>query len=408
MRICFLDLASGASGDMLLAALAHAGRRSSPGVEEAIKDAVASLGIGCSVTFERALRGGLHCLTATVHEPADRFDVDGLRAAIGRARLSDGARAIALAALDAIVGAEARVHGTDTGHVHLHDMGSADTAADLVGAAAGLEALGVERLCAAPVPAPRGWVDTEAGALPLPSPATLELLRGAPMYGTPDEVELVTPTAAALLVAHGATFGPMPPLVVEEIGVGGGRRELSRPNVCRLIVGTLAEDAEAARAVPAASAYPARATLERDVLLECNIDDQAPEALGHALDALMSSGVHDAWITPIVMKKSRPAYLLSVLCDPADEGSALDVIFRQTTTLGVRRREVAKWALRRDVLQVPVRGANLRVKVGRIGEEVVTVSPEFDDCSHLAGRTGASLKDIYAEASEKARRLLER
>jgi hypothetical protein len=224
-------------------------------------------------------------------------------------------------------------------------------------------------------------------------PATLELLRGVPLRAVDETTELVTPTGAAVLVAHGTIFGPAPSMTVDEIGIGGGSLELARPNVCRLLLGST-------------SAPPAGATLHTDVLIECNIDDQPPETLGHALEALFAAGVRDAWITPIVMKKSRPAFQLSVLVDPADEARALEIVFRETTTLGARRRFVEKWAIAREVLHVPVRGVNVRVKVGRLAGDVVTVSPEFDDCADVAARTQTPLKEIYAEAADKARRML--
>jgi hypothetical protein len=370
MRIAWLDLASGVSGDMLLAALADAG------AADAIKAAVAS--VGCDVAFDETTRGEMRCLVARVEGGERRMDPVELRGSLEHAQLSARARARSLRALEVLLAAEARVHGG--GDLHLHELGTADTAADLAGTASGFEALGVSMVAAGPVP---------HGSL---APVTLELLRGAPVRGVPETAELVTPTGAAVLVAHDTVFGFPPAMTVDEIGVGGGARQLAAPNVCRMVVGS--QDGVGG------------ATLHTDVLLECNIDDQAPESLGHALEALFAAGVRDAWITPIVMKKSRPAFQLSVLVAPADEARALDIVFRETTTLGARRRLVEKWALEREILHVPVRGVNVRVKVGRIAGEAVTVSPEFDDCADVAARSHTPLKDVYAEAAERARRLL--
>lgn len=401
-RLAYLDLASGASGDMLLAACADAGRRAGLGAAEAIAEAVASLGLGCSVTFSDTRRGAVACLQALVETDGVGHDPDELREAIAGAEASDEARALAGDGLEALVGAEARVHGTSTEEVHLHELGSADTAADLIGVAVGLEALGTTSLAAAPVPVPRGWISTDHGALPLPAPAVLELLRGTPVHGVEAEVELVTPTAAAILVSHRASFGPLPTMRLEAVGTGAGARDLEHPNVCRLFLGTPAPG-------PDTSGAPASPDVElvRDVLLETNVDDQTPEGVGRALERLMEAGAKDAWVTPIVMKKSRPAFGLSVLCDPSDEARLLELLFRETTTLGVRRRELGKWALRREEVRVEVRGSTIRVKVARLGREVLTVSPEYADCAKVADRDGVAFRNVYAEAMEEARAALD-
>jgi uncharacterized protein (TIGR00299 family) protein len=260
-----------------------------------------------------------------------------------------------------------------------------------VGAAAGLDALRVRNVAAAPVPLGAGWTSGAHGPLPLPAPATAELLRGAAVRGVAESAELVTPTGAAILVAHDCTFGVMPQLTLEAVGVGAGSRELDRPNVCRLFVG--AESAPGLK-------------MEVDVLLETNIDDLTPEAVGRTVEALFSAGAKDAWVTPIVMKKSRPAFMLSCLVAPGLEERALDLIFRETTTLGVRRREATKWTLPRETVEVSVGGARVRVKVGRLHGDAVTISPEYDDVVAASDAGGVSFRVIYTEAAERARRLL--
>lgn len=400
-RLGYLDLASGASGDMLLAACADVGRRAGIEVADAVASAVASLGLGCSVRFVDVRRGAVACLKAVVETDGVPHDPDELREAIGGAEASDEAKELATEGLEALVGAEARVHGTSAEDVHLHELGSADTAADLLGVAVGLEALEIGPLSSAPVPVPRGWISTDHGQLPLPAPAVLELLKGAPVHGVEADAELVTPTAAAILVSHHASFGPLPAMRLEEVGTGAGTKELERPNVCRLFLGAPVHGPETT------SAPVHDVELVRDVLLETNIDDQTPEGIGRALERLMETGAKDAWVTPIVMKKSRPAFGLSVLCDPSDEDRLLEVLFRETTTLGVRRRELGKWALRREELRVEVRGSTVRVKVARLGAETVTVSPEYEDCASVADRDGLPFRSVYAEAEEAARRALD-
>jgi uncharacterized protein (DUF111 family) len=223
---------------------------------------------------------------------------------------------------------------------------------------------------------------------------TLELLRGAELRGVDADVELVTPTGVAILVGHRATFGRLPEITLHGIGVGGGARDTERPNVCRALIGE--------RLVPQG------VRSEGCVLLETNIDDQTPEGIGHAVETLVRDGALDAWVTSVVMKRSRPAFQLSVLVRPRDEARILDALFRATTTLGVRRRETTRWALDRSEVRVVVRGEVVRVKIGWLGDEIVTVSPEFQDCVELADRTGVSFKDIYAEATSAARESLRR
>lgn len=389
-RTLYLDLASGASGDMLIACLADAGRRVGIDVEGIVTSAVDGLGLGCSVTFVDDTRGGLACRRAEVKTGRERLSPAELRAALDAADLAAPARTRARAALALLIEAEARVHGCAPEDVHLHELASPDTAADLAGVSAAVHALAISTLRCAPVPVPSGWMDSAHGPLPLPAPVTIELLRGAVLRGDDAGVELVTPTAAALLAAHGATFGPAPTMTLEGVGVGGGTRDLERPNVCRALVGR-----------PVSGEGPADA-----VLLETNIDDQTPETLGHAVGVLLRSGALDAWITPVVMKKSRPGFLLGVLTDTASEAVVVEALFRHTSTLGVRRREVSRWTLERSTVEVGVDAQTIRVKVGRYAGEIVNVAPEFEDCAAAAARLGAPVDDVMHRAAERARGVL--
>lgn len=391
-RIAYFDLANGISGDMALAALAHAGRRLGVAVEGAIADAVASLPLGCTVSFVDDERGGIACLRADVKAGEGRYTPAELREGIGRADAGAAARAHALDALSVLVGAEAKIHGTDVDHVHLHELASADTAADLLGAAVGLDALGIDTVASAPVPVPRGWIRSGHGPLPLPAPVVLELLTGAALIGADDESELVTPSGAAILVAHDASFGPVPAITLDATGVGAGTRIGDRPNICRVLVGTR---------LPAGGG-----PTEERVLLEANIDDQTPEALGHALEVLLELGALDAWVTPIVMKKTRPAFVLSVLVHRADEERLTIEVFRHTSTIGLRRREIVRRALEREALVVQVRGAPVHVKVARLSGEVVNVAPEHDDCVAVARATDVPLPTVYDEALAAALHVL--
>ncbi|MGH2759943.1 MAG: nickel pincer cofactor biosynthesis protein LarC [Actinomycetota bacterium] len=389
-RLAYFDLASGASGDMTIAALADAGRRLGVDVQGVIADAVASLDLGCAVTFIDDERGGLACLRAEVKTGDATHTPSELKAALDRADVHPVARRRAMRGLDAVVQAEGVVHGTSVDDVHLHELGSADTAVDLIGAAAGLHTLDVTTVTAAPVPMPVGHVASAHGRLPLPAPVTLELLAGATVRGVDASTELVTPTGAAILIAHEAAFGPLPEMILQATGVGGGTRDTEQPNICRVLIGS-----------PAGSA----ANVEAVVLLEANIDDQTPESLGHAVETIIRSGALDAWITQILMKKTRPAFLLSVLARPSDEPQIVEAVFRHTTTLGLRRRETTRWTLDRSELYVRVDGYDVRVKVATLGDEIVNLAPEFGDCADVADRTGRSVDDVYEQAKTLATRI---
>jgi hypothetical protein len=223
---------------------------------------------------------------------------------------------------------------------------------------------------------------------------TLELLKGAVVRGVDARTELVTPTGAAVLIAHDASFGPLPELALQATGVGGGSRVTERPNICRVLVGVKAD----------AAMLGAGARLETCVVLETNIDDQTPEAIGYAVEAIIRAGALDAWVVPILMKKSRPAFALSVLVHPDDESRLLETVFRHTTTLGVRRRETTRWALERSEVLVRVRGHDIRVKVATLHDEVVNIAPEFQDCVHVAEQAGIPFKDVHDDALASARR----
>jgi uncharacterized protein (TIGR00299 family) protein len=384
MRLAYFDLASGASGDMLIAALVDAGRRIEIDVRSVVADAVSSLGLGSTVEFLDDERAGLACLRVevktddAVHPPAH------LREAIERTDVDPIVRRRALDALDALVGAEAVVHGTSPDDVHLHELGTADTPCDLIGAGAALHALGITDVAAAPVPVPTGWIESAHGHLPLPAPVTLELLKGATLRGVDTSDELVTPTGAAILMAHGASFGSLPEMSLLATGVGGGSRDNERPNICRVLIGSRAESPGA--------------RLETCVWLETNIDDQTPQAIGHAVEAIIAAGALDAWVTPILMKKTRPAFLLSVLVSPSDEATVVERVFRDTTTLGIRRRETTRWSLERSEAIVRVHGLDVRVKIALLGDEIVNIAPEFRDCVAVSERSGVPVTQVCAQA----------
>jgi pyridinium-3,5-bisthiocarboxylic acid mononucleotide nickel chelatase len=388
-RLGWLDLSCGASGDMLLGALVGAG------VDLAvIAGAVGALDLPVTLAASAVRRAGLAATKVDVAAAPDGTarPWHDVRTRLVAAPLAPGVRDRALAAFGALAAAEALVHGVAADDVHFHEVGALDAIADIVGVAAGLEALGLAELHASPVALGGGTAATAHGTLPVPGPAVLELLRaaGAPAFGGPVDVELCTPTGAALVTTAAGGYGPMPVLTATAVGTGAGGRDLpGRPNVVRLVIG----ERRTAPAVPAETA----------VLLESNVDDLDPRLWPGILEALLAGGASDAWLTPILMKKGRPAHTLSVLVASDLAAQARRIVFRETSTLGLRETTVGKRALDRRFLTVDVAGVPVAVKVGLLPDGTVTnVQPEWSDAHRAAAALGRPVKRVLAEATAAA------
>ncbi|MGZ4444934.1 MAG: nickel pincer cofactor biosynthesis protein LarC [Nocardioidaceae bacterium] len=389
--IGWVDASSGASGDMLLGALVAAGVPLS-----VLGDAVAAVAPEhVALAPEAVTRNGFAATRCHV-EVADSVthrtwkDVAGLLAA---ADLDEPVRARAHATFERLATAEATVHGTSPDDVHFHEVGALDAIADVVGVCAGLVHLGLERLVVSPVAVGSGRITGAHGTMPVPPPAVAELLRGAPSYAGGVAMELCTPTGAALLTTHATSYGPQPPMTVATIGVGaGGRDPQGHANVLRLFVGE-----------PAATA-----PVTGPLLVETNVDDLDPRLWPNVIAALLAAGASDAWLTPILRTKGRPAHTLSVLVrgDLADAVRA--EIFRQTSTIGLREIPLGKTALDREMRTVAVSGGTVRVKIARHEGVVVNVQPEYDDVSAVATANGRPIKDVLAEAVAASRTFHER
>jgi uncharacterized protein (TIGR00299 family) protein len=316
-------------------------------------------------------------------------DVAGL---LDAAPLPDGVRRRARGTFERLAEAEAKVHGTAVDEVHFHEVGALDAIADIVGVSAGLEHLALAELVVSPVAVGSGAVATAHGVLPVPPPAVAELLRGVPSYAGPIPAERCTPTGAALLTANATAYGAQPAMITTEIGLGAGARDpQGQANVLRLLVGEPATP-------------PVHGT-DAPVLIETNVDDLDPRLWPNVISALLAAGASDAWLTPILMKKGRPAHCLHAL---ASRGMAEPVraeIFRQTSTIGVREHAVAKHALDRETRAVQVDGQTVRVKVARRGGSVVNVQPEYDDVAAAAAATGRPARDVLADATTASHRL---
>jgi uncharacterized protein (TIGR00299 family) protein len=326
-----------------------------------------------------------------------------VRALLDTAPVADGVRSRALATFGRLAVAEAAVHGTDPDDVHFHEVGALDAIADVVGVCAGLEHLGLTELVVSTVAVGAGRIRGAHGEMPVPPPAVTELLRGVASYagpGGPDVGELCTPTGAALLTANATSYGPQPAMTVSEVGVGaGGRDPASHANVLRLLVGEPAAGVGEA----AGTAHGTHAPL----LLEANIDDLDPRLWPDVIAALLAAGASDAWLTPILMKKGRPAHTLTALVS-ADHAEAVRTeIFRQTSTIGLREIAIGKTALERRMRTVTVDGHTVRVKLALHNGLVVNAQPEYDDVSAAAAATGRPIKEVLADAAAASRPLLD-
>jgi uncharacterized protein (TIGR00299 family) protein len=317
-----------------------------------------------------------------VHESPRTRTWSDVRGLLERADLADAVRATALDVFARLAAAEAAVHRTPPEQVHFHEVGALDAVADVVGTAAGLDALGLRRLTASPVVLGSGTTRGAHGPLPVPPPAVVALLEGAPVLAGPVAREMTTPTGAAVLASVVASYGPLPPMVLRGSGTGaGGRDPHELANVLRLVLGDAAE-----------------APVTDAVVLEANVDDLDPRLWPGALTALLAAGAHDAWLTPVLMKKGRPAHVLHVLCPPDRVAALEEVALRETTTLGVRSYAVARRVLDRAWRTVEVDGRPVRVKLGLLAGEVVNAVPEWDDVSAAAAALGRPAKLVLQDA----------
>ena len=320
-----------------------------------------------------------------------------IRALIEKSDLSDFVKRHAVGIFERIAKAEGKIHGMAPEEVTFHEVGALDSIADIVLACVGIELLKVDRVVASPLAEGRGWIDAAHGRFPVPAPATLEILTGIPLGSIDEPFEFITPTGAAIVAEFAQSFGPMPALTIEKVGYGVGTRILqSRPNVLRAILGqTVASTA-------GADGY------ERDTItrMETNIDDLSPEILGAVTEQLLKAGALDVFLTPVQMKKNRPGLQLTALCEEEAVGRVAELIFRQTTSFGVRMDRVDRLKLERTFETVQTPYGPVSVKIGTLAGETLQVSPEFESCRALSEKTGKPIRAIY-EAALSARKELQ-
>jgi uncharacterized protein (TIGR00299 family) protein len=382
MKTLYFDCFAGASGDMILGALVGVG------VEpRALLENLSLLGVeGYEVGFETVDRSGISATRAMVrtrHEHAHRHLGDILKI-IYDSRLSDKVKDRAARIFSRLAEAEARVHNVPVEQIHFHEVGALDAIIDVVGAAIGFDLLGVERFASSALHVGSGIVEMAHGRFPVPPPAVAELLKDAPVYSTDIVGELVTPTGAAIISSVCDEFGKLPLMKIERTGYGAGSREYENfPNALRLILGD-----DEKHAIEA----------ERLLMIETNIDDMSPQFFGYLMDKAFELGALDCYFTPVQMKKNRPAVLVSILCQTNQREAMQNLLFSETTTLGVRSYEVERRALERETVRVETPYGQIDVKVASINGRVVNQMPEYEQCRAAAERAGVALRVVEAEA----------
>ena len=422
MRIAYLDCFSGISGDMFLGALVDAGVSS-----KLFEDTVAALDIGARLEISRVQRGGISATKVDVYSQGEKDlprevlqehrghshthehshdsthahshehkhnheqarGLNEIRQIIEKAAIHSNAKATAIRIFEALGQAEAEIHNMPIEQVHFHEVGAVDAMVDIVCAAVGADSLAAEEWVCSPLNVGGGTVKCAHGTLPAPAPATLKLLQDAPVYSSGPQVELVTPTGAAIVKTLSSRFASFPAMKVERAGYGAGTRNFpEHPNLLRLTIG---------EAAPAASASPS-ASNERITVLEANLDDLSPQVLAYAMERLLAEGALDVFSVPVQMKKSRPGALLTVLAKMEDANRLTKLIFAETTTLGVRRRDEQRQTLSRRWETVDTTWGPVRIKIAGMNGSISNYAPEYEDCRALAEAHHVPLKQVMEEA----------
>jgi uncharacterized protein (TIGR00299 family) protein len=380
MRTVFFDCPTGAAGNMLLASLIDAGAN-----KNAIEHQLKKLPLkGWSLRLRTIRKQGIAALHLEVKQgPQPERHLSDIFKIIDKAKLSDKVTGSAYLVFSALAQAEAKVHKAPIDHVHFHEVGAIDAMVDIIGTCLALEDLKADEVRCSPLNVGFGTVKCAHGLLPVPAPATALLLRKAKIYQNEVPGELVTPTGAAILTTLSKSFGPMPEMAVTAVGHGAGTKELGIPNMVRAFVGDVPEPDKAERQL---------------VLLETNIDDLNPQVYQHVMDLLFASGALDVWMVPAYMKKNRPGIVLSVLVPAAIEQQAVDLMFAETTSLGIRRSPVERYALLRSAVTVKTEYGPIMGKTALLPSGVKRFMPEYEDCRKAALKHGVPLRTVQDAA----------
>jgi uncharacterized protein (TIGR00299 family) protein len=385
MKQAYFDCFSGISGDMVLSALLDAGL----GIEE-LREGLRALDVpGWELAAEKVWKNGMAATYAKVRtqDTQTHRSLSAILEIIEKSRLATGVKDRATAIFRKLGDAEAAVHDVPLEKIHFHEVGAVDAIVDIVGACIGFAAMGIDAFACSPLNVGGGTAKMAHGVLPVPAPATARLLIGKPTYSNGVQKELVTPTGAAIVATLCTGFGPQPPMSVVAIGYGAGMADLEgQPNVLRLMMGELLEKHASAEA-------------ETIRVLEANLDDMNPQIYGYFLEKALAAGALDVFATPVQMKKNRPGMLVTVLCRPEDEAKFQEMLFAETTTLGVRSYTAERRVLARQWDTVHTRFGDVRIKVARLNGRIRQASPEFEDCRKLAEAQNVPLQRVMEEAA---------
>jgi uncharacterized protein (TIGR00299 family) protein len=408
LRVLYFDCFAGAAGDMIVGALLDAGAPF-----EALQHALGSLAVeGWDVSVDRVVKTGVSATKFRVHEHAHihsdarahhdhaarhhhrhgdppHRSLKEIETAIGRSSLTAAGKARAIAMFRRLAEAEAAIHNMPIDQVHLHEVGALDSIIDIVGAVFAIEWFKADRIVVSPINIGSGMVRTEHGVFPVPAPATVSLVKNAPVYSSGIQSELLTPTGALILTEFATEYGPVPPMRIEKAGYGAGDRELKEtPNVVRVLVGT-AEGPKPQAPGPKP---------HRVVVLECEIDDMNPQIFGVLMEKLYAAGALEVFYSAVQMKKNRPGTLMTIVAKPDDREKLTDIVFRESTTIGIRHQEVSRECLDREMVTVTTGIGPVRFKVAKRDGRVLNAQPEFEDLAKLSAERGIPIKDVQALA----------
>jgi uncharacterized protein (TIGR00299 family) protein len=388
MKIAYFDCFSGISGDMILGALLDAGLD--------LKELESELGklkiSGFKLRMEKTIRKGISGTKFSVDINEHRVErhLKDIIEIVDQSDLGDEVKNLSKKIFKELATVEAKIHNKSIKEIHFHEVGGLDSIIDVIGSVIGIKKLGIEAVYSSKVHVGTGFVECEHGTIPVPAPATLELLKGMPIYSRGIQAELVTPTGASILKTLSKSFGVMPEMKVRKIGYGAGSRDIKIPNLLRVYVGETNHR-----------------EYEKDevILIETNLDNMSPELFDYTCEMLLKQGVLDVFMTPIFMKKTRPATMLSVLTTPDKLEEVLSVIFTETTTLGVRIQRLERKKLVRGIISVKTRFGEIKVKVSKIGKQIKNIAPEYEDCKEIAIKQQIPLKDVYDETRRAAQKM---
>jgi uncharacterized protein (TIGR00299 family) protein len=390
MKIAYFDCFSGASGDMILGALLDAGLPLAH-----LKQQLALLDLGhWDVQVQKVVKKGLSASQALVqieheHHHHHHRHLSDIRSIIEASQLAPAVKSDSIRIFQRLAEAEAKVHNTSVEEIHFHEVGAMDAIIDVVGGVIGIHALGIEKIFCSPLHVGTGTIECAHGTLPVPAPATAELIKGKPFYATGVKGELLTPTGAAILTTLAAGFGPMPPMTAEGIGYGAGTAERSIANLLRLFIGS---------SDSGAIGYE----VEHTATLETTIDDMNPQIYDYLIGKSLQMGALDIYCQPVQMKKNRTGTLVTILCRPEMVQELADLLFRETTTIGLRWRIDNRIKIQREMIQVETRFGRITCKVAKRAEAILNITPEYDECRRLAAELQVPLKTVMEEARSQA------